>query len=80
MATDRSDIPKESQILVGPRRVPAGGFLWDLLELVRREVRRVGNRPQTGHERRLDVADDGPVYAVEEGVVSDLVHGQSSVG
>ena len=72
---ERIDIPQERQVLVRTCRIATCGLLRDLLELIRGEVRRVGDGSQTWDERCLDVADGGPVDAVEKGVVFDLFDG-----
>lgn len=50
-----------------------------MLQLVRREVGRVGDRPESRDERRLDLADRAPAHAVEERVVFYLLDDQSFV-
>lgn len=75
----RDHAPQECEIFVRAGRVRADGLLWHLLELVRGEVRRVGDGLEAGYERRVDLADRGPVHAVEERMVFDLFHAQPAV-
>ena len=73
-------VPQEGEILARTSGVGTNGLVWHLLELVCGEIRSVCDGPKTGDERRLDVADGGPVDAVEEGVVLDLIDGETTVG
>ena len=74
------DIPEEREVFVRASRIRADGLVWHLLEFVCGEVRGVGDGAQAGDERRLDVADGGPVDTVEERVVLDLIDSEAAVG
>ena len=72
-------VPEEREVLARTCGVPAHGFVRDLLELFCGEVRGVGDGAQAGDEGRLDVPDSLPVDAVEEGMLLDLLYGETLV-
>ena len=74
-----SDVPQESQLLVRSSGIPACRLVWDLIQLVRREVRCVRDRPQPRNERCLDIPDRGPIHPVEERVFLDMFHAQTAI-
>ena len=76
----KDDVPQESEILVSPAGITTGRFFGDLFELFCGEVGRICDGPKAGYERCFDIPDDGPVYAVEERMVFDLVHTHTAVG
>lgn len=65
----RSTVPR----LSGSREVG------HLVQVLGREVGRIGHRPEVRYEGRIDVSDGVPVDTVEEGVSLDLVDVQTSI-
>ena len=61
------------------RGVTANGLIGDILQILSREVRCVGDRAKVRDKGRVDVSDSFPVDAVEEGMRFDVFDGQSLV-
>lgn len=76
----KGDVPQESEILVGPATIATGRFFGGLIEFFCGEVGRVCDASEAGDEGGFDISDDLPVYTVEEGVVLDLLDGETAVG
>lgn len=74
MEKHEADAPNESEILLSARSISAGGLIGYVLQLVCREIRCIGNRPQMWYERSSDLTDRLPVYTSKEWMSFDMLY------
>ena len=67
-------VSKERQILACVVRICIRRLVGHLLQLIGREVGRIGDGAQVRNEWCIDLSDSHPVNTVEEWVCFDLVH------
>ena len=75
----QGNVPQESQLLVGFSGISTDRFVRNLVQLVRREIRRIRDRPQPRDERCLDIPDRRPIHPIEERMFLELLHAQTAV-
>ena len=72
--------PEECKVLARVVGVGAGCVVSaSLVEILHREIRRVCDGPEARHERGIDLPYRAPIYAIEKGVVFDLLDVQSPI-
>ena len=76
---EQGNVPQESQLLVGSSGISTRRLVRNLVQLVRREIRGIRDRPQPGNERCLYIPDRGPIHPIEERMFLDVFHAQTTI-